>query len=324
MLKLFVSYSHKDEILKEDLETHLSLLKRQNLVDYWSDRKILPGDNWEIKINNELEKADVILLLISSDFIASDYCYNNEVKKAVEMHNNGSKTVVPIILRDCDWQDTPFGKIQGLPKDAKPVLSKFWHNKDEAFLDIAKKIKEIIYKIIKDKEAKKLNKEEQKTTKVVTFDFEHEFVSLNNNPYKYIGQVQNSVPHGFGKAEFENGDEYLGHWENGKISGRGIYSWKEGLTYAGEWVNHEKSGIGVEFSSIKNDFTFGKFKNDQLFERLKYNYNLEACSFCSTEKKDVSILIAGHNALICDSCIEQAKLLKDIELKPEKAKKPKA
>jgi DNA replication protein DnaC len=147
-IKVFYSYSHKDENLREMLESHLSALRRQGYIDDWHDRKLIPGSDWDASINDRILSADLILFLISSDFIASDYCYDLEVKKAIELYRDGKCLIVPIILRECDWSDTPFSKIQGLPTDMKPIVSKHWHNIDEAFTDVIKKLKKTINELI--------------------------------------------------------------------------------------------------------------------------------------------------------------------------------
>ncbi len=130
MVRLFYSYSHKDETLRNELETHLKLLQRQGLIDTWHDRKIEAGEEWKRKIDENLERADIILLLVSADFIASDYCYEIEMKRALERHEKGEARVIPVILRDCKWNSTPFAKLQALPKDGKAV--KKWPDKDTA------------------------------------------------------------------------------------------------------------------------------------------------------------------------------------------------
>lgn len=86
MTPLFFSYSHKDEDLRDELEVHLSGLKRQGLVDVWHDRRIDAGENWSQKIGEHLEQAELILLLVSPDFIASEYCYGVELERALERH----------------------------------------------------------------------------------------------------------------------------------------------------------------------------------------------------------------------------------------------
>jgi hypothetical protein len=134
-IPVFVSYSHKDEEYSYELATHLSLLKRQRIISTWDVQRLLPGEEWEDKISKKLDEARIILLLISADFIASDYCYGKEMIRAIERHQEGSARVIPVIVRDCDWHSTPFGKLQALPRDGKPV--KRWNNSDEAFANIA-------------------------------------------------------------------------------------------------------------------------------------------------------------------------------------------
>jgi hypothetical protein len=142
MTKIFISYSHNDEFYRQELEKHLSVLKRNGIVDTWTDRKIIAGENWEGKISTELINAKIILLLISPDFLASNYCYDIELKTAIERHNAGEAIVVPIILRHCDWSNTPFASIQGLPENAQPV--KDWNDQDKAFLNVVEGIKALL------------------------------------------------------------------------------------------------------------------------------------------------------------------------------------
>lgn len=144
-LRLFYSYSHKDETLRNALETHLKLLERQNLIQTWHDRKIMPGDEWGSEIDNNLEMADIILLLVSSDFIASDYCYDIEMKRSIEKHDKKETIVIPVILRDVDWHSAPFGKLQALPKDGKPVRK--WRDRDSAWRNVSEGIKKVVNEI---------------------------------------------------------------------------------------------------------------------------------------------------------------------------------
>nr|VFJ56215.1 MAG: TIR domain-containing protein [Candidatus Kentron sp. FM]VFJ59002.1 MAG: TIR domain-containing protein [Candidatus Kentron sp. FM]VFK11939.1 MAG: TIR domain-containing protein [Candidatus Kentron sp. FM] len=139
-IKLFYSYSHKDEGYRKRLETHLSVLKHQGIIGQWHDRKITAGTDWARQISENLESADIILLLVSADFLASEYCYDKETAHALKRHEEGSARVIPIILRPCDWRyGVPFNKLQALPKDAKPVST--WENDDEAFTNIARGIR---------------------------------------------------------------------------------------------------------------------------------------------------------------------------------------
>lgn len=144
-IKLFISYSHKDEKLREELETHLKLLQRQNVIDTWHDRKIGIGHDWENAINENLESTNIILLLISADFLASDYCFDVEIKRAMQRHQDKSAVVIPISLCHCDTAGVEFMKLQGLPKNFKPVIE--WKHQSEAFTDIAKGIRAVAERI---------------------------------------------------------------------------------------------------------------------------------------------------------------------------------
>jgi len=140
MVKLFFSYSHKDEELRNELEIHLALLKRQGVISSWHDRRIIAGSELDKTISTELETANIILLLISAHFLASDYCYEKEMIRAVEKHKEGSAKVIPVILHPCDWHSASFGNLRATPTNGKPV-SKF-ANQHEAFSIIAKDVRE--------------------------------------------------------------------------------------------------------------------------------------------------------------------------------------
>jgi internalin A len=140
-LKLFYSYSHGDEEMRDDLETHLKLMQRQGVIEAWHDRDILAGDEWKEKIDENLEHADIILLLVTANFLASDYCYDVEMKRAMERHEAGDAVVIPVIIKDVDWHDSPFGKLQPLPKDGKAVET--WEIKNTAWKDVTEAIKRV-------------------------------------------------------------------------------------------------------------------------------------------------------------------------------------
>ena len=140
--KLFISYAHEDEKYKEALTSHLSGLERSGKIDPWNDREIQPGQEWDDSIKRELEAADIILFLISSDFIASNYIHDVEIEKAMHRFERGQVQVVPIILRPCHWTSLPIAKLQALPKNAKPISS--WEDQDEAWLSTVKGISSII------------------------------------------------------------------------------------------------------------------------------------------------------------------------------------
>ena len=114
-LKLFYSYAHKDERWRKRIETHLTMLQRQGFIAGWHDRNINAGATWADEIDAHLTNADIILLLISPDFIASEYCYSVEMMRAMERHRAGEAHVIPIILRPTDWKGTPFEQLQVQP-----------------------------------------------------------------------------------------------------------------------------------------------------------------------------------------------------------------
>src|SRR6266496_3640980 len=104
---VFYSYAHEDDKLREQLDKHLSTLLRQGAIEGWSDRQILPGSLWAGNIDERLLRAQVVLLLVSPDFMASDYCYSKEMKLALARHEAGEAQVIPVILRPVDLKGTP-------------------------------------------------------------------------------------------------------------------------------------------------------------------------------------------------------------------------
>lgn len=138
-MEVFFSYSHQDEGLRNELEKHLSVLRRQGVIDIWTDHRIGPGEEIGGEIDRHLESADIILLLVSPDFLNSDYCYDIEMKRAMERHESGEARVIPIILRPCDWQSAPFGGLKALPADGKPVSKH--QSLDDAFVEVARAIR---------------------------------------------------------------------------------------------------------------------------------------------------------------------------------------
>ena len=144
-IEIFFSYSHKDEVQRDELAKQLIILERQGYITLWHDQRIVPGQQWADQIDNKLNTAHIILLLISPDFIASDYCYGIEMARAMERHEQGEAIVIPIILRPVHWKEAPFGKLEALPKNAKPV--KNWQNEDEAFFNIAEGIRKVVIEL---------------------------------------------------------------------------------------------------------------------------------------------------------------------------------
>ena len=134
-MRIFYSYSSKDEKLRDRLESHLSMLRHQGLIENWHDRRIMPGEILDREISLHLETADAILFLVSEDFLASEYCYCVEAKRARERHAAQEAIVIPVILRAVDWKNEWFGRYKALPNHGKPVTS--WRVREEALKDIA-------------------------------------------------------------------------------------------------------------------------------------------------------------------------------------------
>jgi hypothetical protein len=143
-LKVFISYAHKDEEIKNELEAHLIGLKRSELIDVWNDRQIMGGDVWDETIIAELQAADIIILLISVSFLNSKYIWEKEVALAMERHKNKTARVIPVIASSCDFGDMSFAKIQALPKNATPIDGFTRGERARIFSEIAKSIKEVV------------------------------------------------------------------------------------------------------------------------------------------------------------------------------------
>jgi hypothetical protein len=140
--KLFYSYSHKDAELRDKLATYLAPLAQQKKIEEWHDRRIEPGSNWATQISERLDSADMIVLLVSEHFLASEYCFGVEVDRSLERLKHVEVAVVPVLLRPCLWEDSRFSELQMIPRDGKPIS--LWPSVDEAFVEVAKEIRKIV------------------------------------------------------------------------------------------------------------------------------------------------------------------------------------
>ncbi len=141
MPTVFFSYSHADEALRDQLEKQLSMLKRQGVIETWHDRRIGAEQEFDHEISAHVEGDDIILLLVSPDFLASDYCYDREMTRALERHESGEAVVIPVIVRDVNWKSAPFAKLQALPKDGKAVA--LWEDRDTAWRNVSEGIEKV-------------------------------------------------------------------------------------------------------------------------------------------------------------------------------------
>ena len=141
-METMISYSHRDYAALDRLHVHLAVLLQEGLIEEWFDRKILPGDEIDAEIDEKLESYDLFLLLVSPDFLASDYCVNREMRRTLERHGSGEARVVPIIVEPCDWQATPLSELKVLPQDGKPVSD--WRNENSAYLNVVQELRRIL------------------------------------------------------------------------------------------------------------------------------------------------------------------------------------
>lgn len=145
-VNVFLSYAHKDKWLLQSLETGLSMLKREGLISTWCDRQIMPGTDWAGVIDQRMEQASLILLLVSPDFLASNYCYQIEMTRALERHQTGKAIVIPIVARPADWETAPIARLQALPANAKPITT--WSNRDKALKEVAVGIRKAVQELM--------------------------------------------------------------------------------------------------------------------------------------------------------------------------------
>jgi TIR domain/HEAT repeats len=140
--RIFYSYSHLDVSLRDKLGTYLAPLRLQKKIEEWHDRKIEPGANWNTEISAQLEAAHLILLLVSAEFLSSEYCFGVEVEKSLSRLKRGEVSVVPVLLKPCLWKESPFSELQVIPRNAVPITS--WASPDEAFTDVANEIRKLV------------------------------------------------------------------------------------------------------------------------------------------------------------------------------------
>lgn len=145
-IEVFYSYAPQDERLRISLEKHLAILKWQGKITDYHNSMITAGTEWKEKVNAYLNTARIVLLLVSADFLSSEYCYSFEMKRALGRHRIGETRVIPVLLRPVSWHNAPFSELQVLPSNGKPVTE--WSNRDAAFLDIVNGIQKVIEELI--------------------------------------------------------------------------------------------------------------------------------------------------------------------------------
>lgn len=151
-IEIFLCYAHEDEAVLKELLVHLGVLKHQKFLNVWYDRQVSAGRDRAQEIDKHLDKAQIILLLISQYFMASNYCYLVEMQRAIERHEKGEARVIPILLRPVYYQRSPFAKLQVLPTNGKPIMGSGWHCQDEAFFDVAEGIRKAVEELSSNSE----------------------------------------------------------------------------------------------------------------------------------------------------------------------------
>src|SRR6266496_6846298 len=137
--RVFVSYAREDETHRQRLEVHLAPLVRDGLIEVWSDRAVAAGADWERKILHELATADIVVLLVTPDFVASAYCFETELPEALRRSKEDGLRVLPVHVKSVDLPNLPIGKIQGLPTELRPITA--WPNADDAWLRVAQGVR---------------------------------------------------------------------------------------------------------------------------------------------------------------------------------------
>ena len=135
---VFVSYAHEDAAYLTEFKKHAVMLKRSGLVSMWHDAFIPPGGNIDTSVQSKLQSSNVIVLLVSSDFLDSFWCYDIELDNALDRRARGEAAVIPVILRPCNWPETPLKNIRVLPREARPIS--LWEDRDSAWLDVVEQL----------------------------------------------------------------------------------------------------------------------------------------------------------------------------------------
>lgn len=277
--KVFIAYSRADVDFLNELRKQFLPWEKANLIKVWYDGEIQPGIKWEHSIKSEMEAADIILLLVSPDSIASEYFYNKELLNAIELGEKGNKHVIPVILRPCRWEITPLGKLQALPTDGKPI--NLWENKDQAYYDVVTKIEVLIEDIVANRKLQLAEGGDKVTVgKLVFLDQNSNKIEYNgevflgkangngvgkvinssHNYYEYRGKYVNNKKHDTNALlVWSNGDRYAGGFVDDQMHGQGKLTFSNGGYYQGEFHKGMRTGQGEQvINGIKYE---GEFSN---------------------------------------------------------------
>ncbi|MGH3449661.1 MAG: TIR domain-containing protein [Haloechinothrix sp.] len=145
-LKLFLSYAHEDRDLVTELRKHLAPLRHEQIVADWYDREVMAGQDWDREIRAQLESSDLVIVVVSADFVASDYAYGRELALALRLHDQGRLRLLPVIGRNCKWQNLPLARLQVLPEGAVPISS--WDQRDDALVSVVVGVERVAREIL--------------------------------------------------------------------------------------------------------------------------------------------------------------------------------
>jgi hypothetical protein len=292
-LSLFFSYALQDEVLRDELAKHLSSLERNGSISSWHDRRILPGEEREHQIDQNLNTADIILLLVSPDFMASNYCWNVEVAAAMNRHERGEVFVIPIILRSVDWTGAPFSKLQFLPKNASPIT--LWPDRDAAFKDVVQGIRETIENLVECRNTKQGIKNKSKKN---SFDILLELALTRD---EMVGGIEKTI--------FLRNDEVISiNIPSGTNPGDCIFEPEKGGLPEGDGHRGDLYLKIVEIQEFKTDINSKSHKETFSESDVKYNFLNEYLASgrwmeADYETLDLLLEIAGGEDLLSDESV---------------------
>ncbi len=188
-IKVFISYARKDESFKDELIKHLKPLVRDNTIQIWYDALITPGKNWDEEIKIHIQEAQIIILLISADFMASDYIYDVEISKSLDRSRKRENIIVPVIIRPTSYLSLEINKYQALPKDGKPIST--WTDKDEAWMDVTRSLEKLFDSLSQGR----INLEESKNFSISIIN-EDEDRNIKEQSIDSIAQIKNLIVKG--------------------------------------------------------------------------------------------------------------------------------
>lgn len=300
-ISVFVAYSREDEKYKEKLLQHLSLLKRKEVINTWHDSLIIPGATWDEEVRSNLENSKIIILLISIDFLSSDYCYEQEMSRAIARHESKKSIVIPVIVRPCDWKESPIGHIQVLPKDGIPLISPVWGHEDEGFLDVVTRLKTLIARISENKNTRSIPQENFELNEILGKEEEERMDrSILHDLNKYLlksRQLEDVVL----TLKSTNRELNQNNNKNKELIQK--------LENNAQKIKNEKSSIGVLMTKSLN-FDKMILEVNRILEQVKVAYEeVEKLEKLTKEASKIEILDikGGNQAYVLDSILLKVK-----------------